>query len=104
MIYMRETHGMDAFNNSLEEKRERIKEDSTKLSEFKERPSYIALYKRGPLVLHAFEQEIGKEAFQEFIQAFIREDIQTNETLFELIEDKFGESTRKQLVSLLATI
>jgi len=104
MIYIRETHGLDAFNNSLEEKRERIKEDSTKLSEFKGRPSYIALYKRGPLVLHAFEQEIGKEAFREFIQAFIREDITTNETLFQLIKDKFGENTKNELVSLLATI
>ena len=101
MIYLRETYGQYAFNSSLEEKRERIREDSTKLLEFKGRPSYIASYKRGPLVLHAFEQDIGKDKFQEFIQAFIREDIRTNEALLQLIENKFGPKAKDTFIKLM---
>jgi len=62
MIYMRGVYGDEWLEADLAAKRQRAAEDSTKLADFTTRPSFVAMYHRGPLVLHAFEEEIDSDA------------------------------------------
>ena len=104
MIYMRETHGNKWLDKNLENKRNRIKQDPMHLAEFDERPSFIALYHRGPLVLHAFEENIGKDNFKKVLRSFIKNNIQTNEELFEMIKAELSAEASNKLQELLRTI
>jgi hypothetical protein len=104
MIFMRRSYGDDWFAEDLAAKRERAEADPTPLAGFTTRPSEVALYQRGPLVLAALEEAIGPEAFQTLIRSFIREDIRTNEALFELIEEELGAEAVATLRELMATV
>ncbi|MEJ2540308.1 MAG: M1 family aminopeptidase [Gemmatimonadota bacterium] len=104
MIFMRHSYGEAWFDHDLARKRERAEGDPTPLADFTGRPSEIALYQRGPLVLAAFEEAIGPEAFRTVIRAFIRDDIRTNEALLEMIEAELGDGARATLEHLMATV
>lgn len=104
MIYMREIYGNEWFEKDLASKRKQAESDPTPLAEFTSRPSEVALYVRGPLVLHAFEEAIGPEAFRTMIRAFIRDDVRTNEALFDTIERELGPEARTSLQELMATV
>ncbi|MBO6522957.1 MAG: hypothetical protein JJ971_03960 [Balneolaceae bacterium] len=104
MIYMREVYGEKWFSNDLEKKKTRLEEDPRKLAEFDSRPSFLALYYRGPLVLHAFEEFVGEQSFRKIIRAFIREDIRTNEELFDMIREELGTEASEKLLEFHAAI
>lgn len=104
MIYLRKAYGKKAFRKDLEKKRDRIKEENKPLAEFTGRPSYLALYHRGPLVLHAFEEYLGKKKFQRLLNRMIDRNISTNEELFDEIELLFGQKALMKLQELRADI
>ncbi len=97
MIYMRQKYGKAWFEDDITSKQERVKEDPRKLGEFDSRPSFLAMYSRGPLVLRAFEEFVGEENFNKMIRAFIRENIQTNEELFEMVREELGDEAAEKL-------
>jgi len=93
------THSKD-----IEKKQDRIKDDKKKLSEYDGRPSYLALYHRGPLVLYHFEQYLDKKKFKKFLNRMVDLNIKTNEELFAIVKDLFGEAAVEELKKLRATI
>ncbi len=99
-IYIREAFGQEAFDQEMADKRERIKEEPKTLAEFESRPSYLAMYHKGPLVLAGFEEHIGPEAFQKFINDFIDRNVKTNEALFDLIEETLGSDALAKMKEL----
>ena len=104
MIYMRQAYGPEWRKEDLEKKQERIKDDPRHLSEFSSRPSFVAMYHRGPLVLNAFEEYVGEDSFRQLIRAFIREDVRTTEELFSLVQNELGADAKDKLEELLATV
>jgi len=99
-IYIREAFGQEAFEDEMADKRERIKEEPKTLADFEGRPSYLAMYHKGPLVLAGFEEHIGQEAFQKFINDFIDRNVKTNEVLFDLIEETLGPEALAKMKEL----
>lgn len=103
-IYLREVYGTEAFQREMIQKIERIEADSTTLAEYTGRPSYLALYHRGPLVLQEFESYLGQTAFQELINGFIDRKVSTNEALFQLVRERFGAEAVRELQRLWSSI
>jgi len=103
-IYIREAFGQEAFDKEMADKRERIKEEPKSLADFDSRPSYLAMYHKGPLVLAGFEEHIGQEAFQKFINDFILRNIRTNEQLFDMIHQTLGPEALAKMKELRAEI
>jgi len=103
-IYIREAFGQEAFDTEMADKRERIKEEPKTLANFESRPSYLAMYHKGPLVLAGFEDHIGRSAFQQFINDFIDRNVKTNDELFDLIEETLGSEALAKMKELRASI
>ncbi len=104
MIFVREEYGTAAFDDFIREKQNRIKDDIKPLAAYEGRPSYLAMYVKGPLILHQFEQYIGKENFELLINRFVDQTITTNEELFQLIESLFGKEAVVELERLRGSI
>lgn len=103
-IYIRKAFGQEAFEDEMAEKRERIKEEPKTLADFEGRPSYLAMYHKGPLVLAGFEDHIGRTAFRQFINDFIDHNVKTNEELFDLIRETLGSEALAKMKELRASI
>ena len=104
MIYMTRTYGEEWLEEDLQNKRERIATENMKMADFESRPSQIALYHRGPLVLHAFHEKVGDDGFQKMIRAFIEHEVRTNEELFGVIDEELGPEAVATLQDLMETV
>jgi len=104
LIYLREKYGQQAFQEKLENMRERIAGDEKPLSDYEKRPSYLALYFKGPIILHEFEEYLGSESYQKLMNHFVDNRISTNEKLFEAIDTLFGPGAADKLEELRASI
>lgn len=103
IIYIRDTYGETAYLDEIEYKLERIKSDPRILASQQGRPSHIAMYYTGPIILHHFEEYVGYDRFRSLIQQMIRGRISTNEELFILIRNHLGAEAEEKLISLLNT-
>lgn len=104
LIYLREKYGYQAFQNKLKKMRERIADDEKPLADYEKRPSYLALYFKGPIILHEFEEYLGRESYQQLMNHFVDNRIATNDKLFEAIHTLFGPGAVDKLEELRATI
>lgn len=104
MIFIREEYGEADFEADLEEKKKRIEGDPKALTDYEGRPSHLAMYFKGPLVLHGLEQYLGDEDFKLLLNAFVDRSISTNEELFGLLEEEFGKDAVLELKQLMADI
>ena len=104
MVFVREVYGLAEYDANIKEKQKRIENDAKVLADYEERPSYLAMYVKGPLILHQFENYLGKEKFKQLINSFVDLNIKTNEELFELIETRFGNEAVLELKRLRAII
>jgi len=104
MVYIRDAYGVETYQENLKSKVERSKQDPNTLASYQERPSHIALYYTGPVVLHHYEDYLGKEEFRLLIQQMTDKKISSNEDLLTLINDLFGPKAKDKLVELRNTL
>jgi hypothetical protein len=104
LIHLRDKHGHQAFQEKLEKMRERIADDKKPLSDYENRPSYLALYFKGPIILHEFEEYLGRESYQKLMNHFVDNKIATDEKLFEAIDTLFGPDAADKMKELRKTI
>ena len=103
MIHIRDMYGLTAYLDDIERKMERIKSDPRSLASQQGRPSHIAMYYTGPIILHHFEEYVGKDKFRLFIQQKIRDRISTTEDLLMLVRNNLGLEAENKMTSLLNT-
>ena len=103
MIHIRDTFGERAYLDDIDQKMQRIKNDPRPLASQQGRPSHIAMYYTGPIILHNFELYIGEDQFRLFLQQKIRDRISTTEELLILIRNQFGTEVENKMTSLLNT-
>lgn len=104
MIFIREKYSQQEFEDDIEEKKKRIEGDKKMLADYEGRPSHLALYFKGPLILYQFEQYLGEENFKILINNFVDKSISTNDGLYELIKSHFGTEAVLKLKDLRAAI
>ncbi len=104
LIYLRETEGNLAFEEVLDQKRNAIVSDTTVLIAYDRRPSNLALYHKGPLILSQFEQYLGTQQFKKLLNRMIDLRIDTNEELYNLISTEFDSRALDELHRLRSTI
>lgn len=103
MIYIRDTFGERAYLDIIDQKMQRIKNDPRPLASHQGRPSHIAMYYTGPIILHNFELYVGEDEFRLFLQQKIKDRISTTEELLLLIRNQFGTEAENKMNSLLNT-
>lgn len=104
MIFIREKYGQGEFERDIEEKIKRIEGDKKALADYDGRPSHLAMYFKGPLILYQFEQYIGEENFRLLINGFVDRSISTNEELYHLVDSLFGKEAVLKLKKLRAEV
>ncbi|GAA5029192.1 hypothetical protein GCM10011506_17290 [Marivirga lumbricoides] len=102
MIFVREAYGEAVYEADLQNKLQRVKGDPRSLDSFRGRPSHLAMYFTGPLILHYFEEFVGKEQFQMLIQEMINQRISTTENLLVLVREQLGTAAEEKLIQLRA--
>lgn len=100
MIYIRKSHGLNAYQKDLEWKLDRIKGDSIALDSYKGRPSHIAMYYKGPVLLHHFEEFVGQEQFRELVKQIVEKNISTNKDLLTFIRNVLGPKAEAKMKEL----
>jgi Peptidase family M1 domain len=104
LVFVREEFGQAEFDRNIAEKQRRVENDEKVLADYEERPSYLAMYVKGPLILHQFEHYLGNVKFKQLINSFVDLNIKTNEELFELVKKLFGKEAVVELKRLRASI
>lgn len=100
MIFIREIYGDAAYDADIAHKRLRIKQDPRPLDAFEGRPSHIAMYYTGPLVLHYFEVYTGADAFRSLILQMIERRVTTTDELLALIASELGDEAKQKMIEL----
>lgn len=104
LIYLRDSYGNQVFEEALAQKRKNIVNDTTAIIAYEGRPSYEAMYQKGPLILYQFEQFLGKKQFKKLLNRMIDLHIDTNEKLYNLISTEFDNSGLDELHRLRSSI
>ncbi|HMQ05769.1 MAG TPA: M1 family aminopeptidase [Saprospiraceae bacterium] len=103
MIFTRQTFGQQAYDDNLKNKKQHVKADPNTLASYENRPSHVALYYTGPIILHHFENYLGRDNFQLLIREMIAHIISTTDSLMVLIRNQFNSKASEKLNELRNT-
>ncbi len=66
------------------------------------RPSFHVMYRKGPLVLDALENEIGEAAFADFMHRYMAQPVRTTPQMLDILADTAGPDARDWFIARLA--
>lgn len=106
LMAIRHYFGTEVFQQRLDRLEERIaaKPELPNIydGENMARRPYLINYGKGPIALHALEQRIGADAFQQFMMSYMAGAVKTTPELLEILEAQTDLDTRQWFADALA--
>jgi hypothetical protein len=102
-MFVRTFHGQKAFDSRLSDYRKETADTPAIRGIDRRSPqAYVALYSKGPLILHQLERTMGQEEFGQFLAVLVQEKIHTTEGLLSRLQQFSSRDVRQHLELMLA--
>jgi hypothetical protein len=95
LLYLRENDNRESFNSLIKQFREKTQKTPPIWGIARDsKEAYAALYKKGPLILLAFEKKLGTEKFYKILKSVLTKNIRNTADFLNLIETEWSKELR----------